>query len=343
MSLVIVTGAAGFIGSHLVELLVARGQRVVGIDRRAGMPAGTTEHLVTDLLDPDPDGRVRDALRAADAVFHLAGRPGVRDHGPALPWLRQRDNVLAGERVLRAVPPGVPVVVASSSSVYGGAPCRHGGRLRASRETDLLRPRGGYAASKAELERRCWQRAAAGGLVAVARPFTVAGERQRPDMAVAGWLAAVRQGRPIRILGDPARTRDLTDVRDVVLGLLLLAERGVGDAVNLGTGTGHRLLDIARAVADALGERPELVVEPAGPEEPAATLADTTRCRRLLGFTPRTDLPTLVRRQAAAPTTPNGHPRQTQPRALQAYLAARDSFGSPGPTHAGRQLGVVTT
>ena len=294
---VVVTGAAGFIGVHLVRLLAARGHQVVTIDRRSAAPTGTSVHLVADLPD-DHDGSVTDALRAAEAVFHLAGRAGVRDAAPDREWRRYRDNVLAAERVLGTVPAGVPVVVASSSSVYGGA--RHGGRLRPSAEADRLQPRGGYARSKVALERRCWQRAAAGGLVAVARPFTVAGQGQRPDMAIARWLAAVCRGQPIRILGSPDRTRDVTDVADVALGLVRMAEGGVMGAVNLGSGVGHRLGDLAATVGAVVGQRPRLVIEPAGPAEPVATLADTRRCRRLLGFVPVTDLTALIARQAAA-------------------------------------------
>jgi nucleoside-diphosphate-sugar epimerase len=284
---VVVTGAAGFIGVHLVRLLAARGHQVVTIDRRPAAPTGTSVHLVADLPD-DHDASVTDALRAAEAVFHLAGRAGVRDAAPDREWRRYRDNVLAAERVLGTVPAGVPVVVASSSSVYGGA--RHGGRLRPSAEADRLQPRGGYARSKVALERRCWQRTAAGGLVAVARPFTVAGQGQRPDMAIARWLAAVRRGQPIRILGSPDRTRDVTDVADVALGLVRMAEGGVMGAVNLGSGVGHRLGDLAATVGAVVGQRPRLVIEPAGPAEPVATLADTRRCRRLLGFVPVTAL-----------------------------------------------------
>lgn len=304
---VVVTGGAGFIGAHLVQLLAACGYQVVTIDRRPHAPAGACVHLVADLPDDDRDGGVGDALRGADAVFHLAGRAGVRDASADREWLRYRDNVLAAERVLGTVPPGVPVVVASSSSVYGGA--LHGGRLRPSAEVDRLQPRGGYARSKVALERRCWQRAAAGGLVAVARPFTVAGEGQRPDMAIARWLAAVRGGQPIRILGGPDRTRDVTDVADVAFGLLRMAEGGVMGAVNLGSGVGHRLGDLAATVGAVVGQRPRLVLEPASPAEPVATLADSGRCRRLLGFVPVTDLAALIARQAAAaPTAADGGP-----------------------------------
>jgi nucleoside-diphosphate-sugar epimerase len=303
---VVVTGAAGFIGAHLVRLLAGRGHQVVTIDRRPHAPTGTSAHLVADLVDDDRDGSVTDALRGAEAVFHLAGRAGVRDTSPDRERRRYRDNVLAAERVLGTVPAGVPLVVASSSSVYGGA--LHGGRLRPSAEADRLQPRGGYARSKVELERRCWQRAAAGGLVAVARPFTVAGEGQRPDMAIARWLAAARRGQPIRILGSPDRTRDITDVADVAFGLLRMAEGGVMGAVNLGSGVGHRLGDLAATVGAVVGHQPRLVLEPAGPAEPVATLADTRRCRRLLGFVPVTDLTALIARQAAAAPAPVGGP-----------------------------------
>jgi nucleoside-diphosphate-sugar epimerase len=312
---VVVTGAAGFIGSHLVEALAARGDRVVALDRRADMPAAAAVRIAADLVDA-PAGVVDDALWEADAVFHLAARAGVRtppekshdlhdDHqggrvkqphgSTGLDRLRHRDNVLAAERVLQRVHHHGHVVVTSSSAVYGGS--RHG---RACHEHDPPSPRGGYARSKVALEARCHARAARGGLVAVARPFTVAGERQRPDMAIAQWIEAVRHGRPIRILGSPERTRDLTDVRDVVTGLLRLADRGVHGTVNLGTGTAHRLAAIARAVAAALDRPADLVVEPADPADVPDTLADTRRCHHLLGLHPRTDLDLLVRRQVAA-------------------------------------------
>jgi nucleoside-diphosphate-sugar epimerase len=131
----------------------------------------------------------------------------------------------------------------------------------------------------------------------------VAGEGQRPDMAIAQWLSAVGRGQPIRILGSPNRTRDVTDVTDVALGLVRMAEAGVTGAVNLGSGVGQRLGDLAATVGAVVGQRPRLVIEPAGPAEPVATLADTRRCRRLLGFVPVTVQTALIARQAAAAST----------------------------------------
>lgn len=291
----VVTGAAGFIGSHLVDALVARDATVVAIDRRpvATPPGGHA--LRADLAARADEGALKAALERADAVFHLAGFPGVRAASPDAARRRVADNVVATARVLAATPLDVPLVVTSSSSVYGGA--RAG---RASRETDAPRPLGGYARSKAVAEALCRRRAERGGVVAVARPFTVAGEGQRPDMALARWIEAVRLGRPVRILGSAERTRDVTDVRDVVEGLVRIVERRVQATVNLGTGTPCTLGEMVACVAVALGRPADVVVEPAPEGEPAATRACTERCRALLGFAPRADLAAVVERQAAA-------------------------------------------
>jgi nucleoside-diphosphate-sugar epimerase len=288
---VVVTGAAGFLGRALTGALAADGTAVVAVDRRPVPPGPGVSVLRADLLDANPF--VTAALRHADAVFHLAGRPGVRDTGAAADAARTRDNVLATAAVLDLVPRRTPLVVTSSSSVYGGS---HG---RPSREDDPLRPLGAYAWSKAAVERLCADRP-----VALLRPFTVAGEGQRPDMALARWVAAVRAGRPIRVLGSTGRTRDVTDVRDVVRAARLAAERDVTGPLNVGTGRPRTLAELAAAVCRVLGEPAELVVTPAAAVEPAATWADTTRLGRTLGFVPVTDLDELVARQVAAAARP---------------------------------------
>lgn len=298
---VVVTGAAGFVGRHVVEVLLARGETVVGIDRRSWTPALGETSLTLDLTSGSACDRtlLADVLADADAVLHLAGRPGVRDTHPDADMLRWRDNVVAGERVLAATRVRTPLVVASSSSVYGTVPVGPDGPLP-SREVDPRRPRGAYGRSKAALEDRCRLRAAAGGHVAVARPFTVAGEGQRPDMALARWIADARAGVPLTVLGGGHRGRDVTDVRQVAEGLVRMAEREVTGTVNLGTGTVQTLSALVDAVAAVLDVPVSTVQRQAPPEEPPVTRADTRRCLRLLGFTPRTDLPALVRRQVAA-------------------------------------------
>jgi nucleoside-diphosphate-sugar epimerase len=297
---VVVTGSSGFVGRTVVAELVRRGRTVVAVDRRPGpggghtaAPAGSTAPLVLtgDLLHRDE--LVDAALDSASAVLHLAGCPGVRDDAPDVERRRHRDNVLATARVLAAVPPHVPVVVASSSSVYGGS------SGRPSRESDRLAPRGGYARSKVAVEDLCARRAAAGGRVTVVRPFTVVGEGQRPDMAVARWLAAAYDDRPLEVYGSLERTRDLTDVREVGRVLATLAEPGCAPTgvLNVGTGRPHTLAEVVDAVAEATGRAVRTRLTPAATVEPADTWADTARLRSVVGFVPRTDLSDVVRRQ----------------------------------------------
>jgi nucleoside-diphosphate-sugar epimerase len=290
---VVVTGSSGFIGSHLCSALLAGGEQVLGIDRA---PTSLVPTIRTDLAAPSEEAL--DALVDADVVWHLAACPGIRDRRPDIESRRRRDNVEAAARVLRAVPLRTPLIVTSSSSVYGGS--FHRGIERASREDDPLRPRGGYARSKAAMEALCRSRAARGGRVSIARPFTVAGEHQRPDMAIASWIEAIRSGEVVSLLGSPDRTRDVTDVHDVVQGLLTMAEREVSGVVNLGSGAAYTLAEIVRAVSEALGVPAMVEVAPAPRDEVSATRADTTRCRKLLGITLETDLCALVKRQVEA-------------------------------------------
>ncbi len=291
---VVVTGASGFIGRAVVRFLAAAGERVVAVDRRPApeSPSGAALALQADLLDRDE--LVSVALDEADAVVHLAGCPGVRDAAPDVEWRRHRDNVLATAAVLDRVRRDTPVVVTSSSSVYGGS------TGRPSRECDAVRPRGGYAASKVRVEELCQRHLAAGGVVSIARPFTVVGEHQRSDMALSRWLADAAAGRPLTVLGSLERTRDLTDVRDVAAALCALAAAGARGPVNVGSGRGHSLAQMVQAVSTVLGVAVETRVRRATAEEPPDTLADPSRLRALTGVVPVTDLVEVVRRQAVA-------------------------------------------
>ena len=318
---VVVTGAAGFIGRHVVRTLLRRGCAVTGIDRRPWVPAVGESMVVADLADPDE--RVDPIFERSTGVVHLAGRAGVRDRRADVATSRWRDNVVAGERVLEATPPDVMVVVASSSSVYGGAGSRQ--RPHACHEDAPLRPLGGYARSKRALEQRCALRAERGGMVGVVRPFTVAGEGQRPDMAISIWIAALRAGRAVELFGSGARRRDVTDVRDVAEGIVRMLDRRVTRTVNLGTGTSHRLDDLLATVVQVCGVDPAIAVQPALAEDVATTRADVRRCRDLLGFVPVTDLPALVARQMAA--TPAGaDPASARAAAVPAALAATSTM-----------------
>jgi nucleoside-diphosphate-sugar epimerase len=286
--MIVVTGSSGFIGRQLVEHLRQRAHRVVGIDRLA---QGGSEQLVADVSEPDADARA--ALAEADAVVHLAGCPGVRDRSPDVGYRRWRDNVVATEQVLAATPHRTPVVVASSSSVYGGS--RAG---RPSAEHDRLRPVGGYARSKHVVEQACAARRARGGHVTIVRPFTVVGPGQRADMALARWMAAAASGRPLDVYGSLERRRDFTDVRAVVRALALLTELDP-TVLNLGAGRSRSLGELVAAVRARFGDTGLVVTRRPG-GEPDETLADTTRSGDVLGFSLHTDLHGVIAAQATA-------------------------------------------
>lgn len=290
----VVTGACGFIGGLLCRELVRAGHEIVAIDRASRAPTAESNTLTADLLAGD--ARVDAALAEATTVFHLAARPGVRDQHPDVTRLRYRDNVLATQHLLEQVRPEAHVVFTSSSSVYG-----HGRPERASREDDPLTPRNDYARSKLAAEELCWRRMAANGpTTTIVRPFTVVGEGQRSDMALHRWIRRARAGLPLTIFGSPDRTRDFTDVREVVRALMALAERRVNDIVNVGTGNPRRLSDVVAAVATVTGTRPRIETVTADVAEVPHTWADISRLVGLTGIRPQLDLEAVVRRVADA-------------------------------------------
>jgi len=222
LSRILVTGAAGFIGSHLVERLLEVGHEVVGVDaftgyysrrrkeRNLAQVAGEEGfHLVRgDLLDLELDG----LLRGMDGVAHLAAESGVRaSWGDDFPRYLER-NVEATQRLLEALS-GRSVerfVFASSSSVYGSVD----GPVK---ETARLRPASPYGLSKLAAEELVGLYARQRGVPAtVLRYFTVYGPRQRPDMALARFISAAARGEPLRVFGDGSQTREMTYVSDVV-------------------------------------------------------------------------------------------------------------------------------
>ena len=294
----VVTGAAGFIGSHLSEALVARGFDVVGVDcftdyyapaikRRnvSALLAGPRFRLLELDLAKDP----LDALPARPRwVFHQAAQPGVRASWGAEFATYTSHNVLATQRLLEHVKDqgAERVVVASSSSVYGDAE-----KLPTS-ETDLPRPYSPYGVTKLAAEHLALLYARNFGVPAVAlRYFTVYGPRQRPDMGFHKFIAALLAGKPIGVYGDGEQTRDFTFVADAVEANLAAAERGVaGTAYNVGGGSRVSVNDVLARLGRLSGRAPQIDRGPAQPGDPRDTGADIARAARDLGWRPRVSL-----------------------------------------------------
>jgi nucleoside-diphosphate-sugar epimerase len=294
----VVTGAAGFIGSHLCDRLLALGHKVVGIDSFTDYyERALKEQNLTDLRrNPDfafeeldlVDADLRRVLRGANVVYHLAGRPGVRPS-----WGEQfdsylRDNVLATQRLLESLKE-IPIdrlVFAGSSSVYGDA------EMFPTKETALPRPVSPYGVTKLAAEHLTLLYTKNFGLPVVSvRYFTVYGPRQRPDMAFSRFMQALVDGEPIEVFGDGEQTREFTYVSDAVEGTIKAATADVvGQVVNLGGGsrvTINRVLATLEDISRAKARRKTL---PAAPGDPRHTGASINLARERLGWEPRVSL-----------------------------------------------------
>jgi len=281
-----VTGAAGFIGSHLAEMLQESGHDVVWIDcftdyydrRLKEENAGGLDVRRLDLAEDDLD------FAGFDGVFHLAGQPGVRSFGDVFP-LYLRQNVEASRRVFEAAArDGVRVVFASSSSVYGAA------ERYPTPEATPPRPVSPYGITKLAAEHLAGAYALSFGLdVVVLRYFNAFGPRQRPDMAFTRIALALAEGRPFTVYGDGSNSRSWTYVSDVVDASIAAMERGSG-TYNVGGALEASLRDAIELFERFAGTRLDLRFEPEIPGDQRRTNADTTRLRAELGWLPRVGL-----------------------------------------------------
>jgi nucleoside-diphosphate-sugar epimerase len=289
---VVVTGAAGFIGSHLVEHLLAEGHEVTGLDAFVDYyPRAVKEqNLARALAHPRfrfVEGLVQEqdlapVLDGAAQVYHLAAQAGVRAS-----WGRDfsaytEHNVLATQRLLEAaVAAGVPrVVYASSSSVYGDAPSLP------LREDAACHPVSPYGVTKLAAEHLGLLYERNYGLPVVSlRFFTVYGPRQRPDMAFHRFLKACRDGGPIRLFGDGRQTRDFTYIEDIIAATRAAGDSGrPGCVYNVGGGERVALNDVLRMIEEVTGRRLEIVREGAQRGDMRDTFADLNAAQRDLGF-----------------------------------------------------------
>lgn len=305
MSRVLVTGVAGFIGSHVADRLLADGREVVGIDaftgnysreRKRRNLVGAVAHdgfrlVEGDVLDVDLD----EILRGVDGVIHLAGEPGVRrSWGEGFGKYLER-NVLATQRLLEAAGRDTTpkFVYISSSSVYGGASDGPVG------EEHERRPASPYGMSKLAAEELVALYARERDVPAtVLRYFTVYGPRQRPEMAVARFLTAAERGRPVEVFGDGDQARDMTYVGDAVEATVA-ALNAPGGVYNVGGGSRTTVNGLIETVGRVTGSLVEATYGPVAPGDVYSTWADSTRAARDLGYKPRVSLEEGIVAQAA--------------------------------------------
>lgn len=300
----LVTGCAGFIGSHLTQALTARGCSVVGVDAFTdNYSRSIKERNLEQCLDGDVrfveldvvEGSVEALLDGVDGVFHLAARPGVRTSWGLTFDGYLRDNMSATQRVFEAaVGRGIRVVYASSSSVYGDA------ETYPLREDAKPIPVSPYGVSKLACEALAGAYASSLGLDAVGmRFFSVYGPRQRPDMAFAAVFDCLARNHPFRLFGNGRQSRDFTFVGDVVEATLgAMQHAPSGRVYNVGGGSEISLLDAVTLCERIVGRRLELNHVGAGTGDARRTLADFGLARAELGWTPATSLEAGLRAQA---------------------------------------------
>lgn len=305
MSRMLVTGAAGFIGSQLAERLVADGHDVIGIDSFSDHYARDLKELNLAALDEHPQFRlvavdiardpILDLFTDVDIAFHLAARPGVRDS-----WSDFNDyaqaNIIGSRAVFdAAATTQTRVVYSSSSSVYGDA-----SSLPVSEE-HARHPISPYGASKVMTEVLAGAYAASFGLDAVGlRYFTVYGPRQRPDMGLSRFIEALVDGRDIPLYGDGLQQRDMTYVGDVVEATIAAGKSGHPGAVyNIASGAPRALLEILGELSDVLDLELRVAHEPAKPGDVRDTWGDITLATRELDYSPSVTLREGLERQVA--------------------------------------------
>ncbi len=295
----LVTGGAGFIGSHVCERLLRDGHRVWAFDdlndfydphcKRANLReiqslAKPFEFIPGDLCDPTALAELFASV-PFDQVIHLAARAGVR---PSIehPALYQRVNVEGTVNVLEAArKTGVKkITIASSSSVYGV-----NAKVPFSESDPIFSAVSPYAASKLACEAlgHTWHHLYKMD-VAMLRFFTVYGPRQRPDLAIHKFTKLIEAGQPIPVFGDGSTARDHTHIADILEGILACTQREFGfEIFNLGESQTVKLSELIALIENALGKKAVIDRQPLQPGDVPITFADISKARRMLGYHPK--------------------------------------------------------
>lgn len=296
MKTAVVTGCAGFIGSHLVESLIADGYRVYGIDKlddyypaklkmqqiAPSLESPSFSFDVLDLADAPALTAYAAKIPRPSVVVHLAAVAGVR-LSVTDPARYVRANIVATQNVLDAWsrPSGIPLVFASSSSVYG-----NNSRAPFSEDEPCIEPPSPYAATKRGSELLCnVAHQIHGSPITMLRFFTVYGPRQRPDLAIRKFSTAILRNQEVTVFGDGSMARDFTHVRDIVRGITFAMRETSGfRTVNLGNSSPCTVTALVDKLGHALGIAPRvrLIERPAG--EMNVTFADVSRAAKLWGW-----------------------------------------------------------
>jgi UDP-glucuronate 4-epimerase len=294
---VLVTGGAGFIGSHVVERLLARGDAVTVLDDFNDFydPA-IKRRNIAGLKATFIEGDIRGKLPAGkfDAIVHLAARAGVRP-SLAQPRLYTDVNVAGTQNLLEfARETGVKkFVFASSSSVYGVNQ-----KVPFAESDPIFNPISPYAATKLAGEALCHVYHHLYGLdVVCLRFFTVYGPRQRPDLAIHKFTRAIEAGQPIDFFSDGTTRRDYTYIDDTLQGVLAALDRSFGyEIINLGESRAVELRELVRLIEKATGKTARLNRQPMQPGDVPVTFADITKARKLLDYNPQIPIETGIAR-----------------------------------------------
>jgi UDP-glucuronate 4-epimerase len=300
MPTVVVTGAAGFIGSHLCERLLSGGWQVIGFDNFDSFyaPEVKRRNLTACLANKAfrlVEGDIRDASKVnsacgggIDLIVHLAARAGVR---PSIedPLLYQDVNV-TGTCVMLEAARQYKIkrfVFASSSSVYG-----NNLKVPFSETDNVDHPISPYAASKKAGELLCYSYHHLFGIdMTCLRFFTVYGARQRPDLAIHKFTRLIDSGKPIQMFGDGSMMRDHTYIDDILSGVLAAIERCKGYKIyNLGEAEPVSLRDLISSIEQAVGKKAVIERLPLQPGDVDKTFADISRARAELGYAPSTSI-----------------------------------------------------
>ena len=295
---VLVTGVAGFIGSHVAEALLARGDTVTGVDcfldyyPRAVKErnlAGPRSHASFEFVEADlATAELAPLTDGCDAVIHLAAQAGVRASWGQDFRIYVDSNIHATQRLLEACArPNPPrFVYSSSSSIYGDAPDLP------TVETTLPRPISPYGVSKLAAEHLCRLYTQASGIPTISlRYFTVYGPRQRPDMAFHRFLRAQLEGKELQLYDDGEQTRDFTFVGDAVAANVLAIEHGVpGSAYNIGGGSRVSVNDVLKIIGELTGREPTVRRLEKQRGDVRDTHAAANAARDELRWTPKTAL-----------------------------------------------------